>query len=64
MNRPRKILLIIVLVIVIAVHVALFAVGGQWRTVGLILIAVDIVGSLFVVGALREFKKLDEKEKP
>jgi len=45
-------------------NVALFAAGGQWRTVGLILIAVDIVGSLFVVGAVREFKKLDEKEKP
>jgi len=63
-NRPRKILLTIVLVIVMAAHVALFAAGGQWRTVGLILIAVDIVGSLFVVGAVREFKKLDEKEKP
>jgi len=63
-NRPRKILVTIVLVIVVAAHVALFAAGGQWRTVGLILIAVDIVGSLFVVGALREFKKLDEKEKP
>ena len=63
MNRPRKILLTIVLVIVIAAHVALFAAGGQWRTVGLVLIAVDIVGSLFVIGALREFRKLDQKEK-
>lgn len=64
MSRKRKVLLIIVLAVAIGVHIALFAAGGQWRTVGIILVAVDVVGSLFVVGAIREFKKLDEKEKP
>ena len=64
MSRKRKVLLIIVLAVAIGVHIALFVAGGQWRTVGIVLVAVDVVGSLFVVGAIREFKKLDEKEKP
>jgi len=57
-------LLVIVLAVAIGVHIALFVAAGQWRTVGIILVAVDVAGSLFVVGAIREFKKLDEKEKP
>ncbi len=61
MNRKRKSLLIIVLAIAIAAHIALFAVGGNWRTVGMILIAADVVSVLFVLGAIREFRKLDAK---
>ena len=57
-------MLVIVLAVAIGVHIALFVAAGQWRTVGIILVAVDVAGSLFVVGAIREFKKLDEKEKP
>ena len=62
MTRKRKGLLIIVLGVVIAAHIALFAVGGHWRTLGMILIAVDVVSVLFVLGAIREFRKLDEKK--
>ncbi len=62
MKRKRKALLIIVLAAAIAAHVALFAVGGNWRTMGMILIAVDVVAALFVLGAIREFRKLDEKK--
>jgi hypothetical protein len=62
MHRKRKVLLIIVLAVAIAAHIALFAVGGNWRTMGMILIAVDVVSVLFVLGAVREFRKLDEKK--
>ena len=57
-------MLIIVLVVAIGVHVAPLAAGGQWPRVAMILIAVDVVGLLFVLGAIRAFKKLDEREKP
>jgi hypothetical protein len=40
-----------------------FARGGRWRTLGYILLAVDAVSLLIVVGAIREFRKLDEKAK-
>ena len=62
MTRKRKSLLIIVLAGAIAAHIALFAVGGNWRTLGMILVAVDVVSVLFVLGAIREFRKLDEKK--
>jgi len=53
---------IVVLVVLIAAHVALLAAGGTWRTMGLILVAVDSISALFVVGAIREFRKLDKKK--
>jgi len=62
MARKRKVLLIVVLAIAIAGHVVLFASGGSWRTMGLILVAVDVISVLFVVGAIQEFKKLDQKK--
>ena len=62
MNTKRKRLLIAVLGVAIAAHIALFARGGKWRTVGFILVAVDIISALFVLGAIREFRKLDEKK--
>ena len=62
MTRKRKALLIIVLALAIATHTALFAASGYWRTMGMILIAVDVVSVLFVLGAIREFRRLDEKK--
>jgi len=62
MNRKRKALLIIVLAVAIAAHIALFVVGRNWRTLGMTLFAVDVVSVLFVLGAIREFRKLDEKK--
>lgn len=62
MARKRKVLLAVVLVIAVAGHVALFASGGSWRTMGLILVAVDVISGLFVVGAIQEFRKLDQKK--
>jgi len=62
MTRKRKGVLIVVLVVLIAAHVALLAAGGTWRTMGLILVAVDSISALFVVGAIREFRKLDKKK--
>jgi len=64
MPGKRKVLLAVVLVVAIAVHGALFASGGNWRSMGLILVAVDIVSALFVVGAIQEFRKLDQKKDP
>ena len=61
MTRKRTGVLIVV-VVLIAAHVALFAAGGNWRTMGLVLVAVDAISALFVVGAIREFRKLDEKK--
>jgi hypothetical protein len=43
-------------------HVALFAAGGSWRTLGKALIVVDVISVWFVVSAVREFRKLDEKK--
>jgi hypothetical protein len=40
----------------------LFTMGGNWRTLGLILVVVDVISALFIVGAIREFRKLDEKQ--
>jgi hypothetical protein len=48
-----------VVAVLLGLHAALFAAGGSWRTMGLVLVGVDIVSGLFVLGAVREFKKLD-----
>jgi len=60
----RKGFLIAILAVAAAAHVALFASGGNWRTMGLVLIGVDAISLLFVVGAIREFRKLDERKDP
>jgi membrane protein YdbS with pleckstrin-like domain len=62
MTKKRKLLLIVVLVIAIAAHIALLAGGSNWRTVGFVLVAVDVISALFIVGAIREFRKLDVKQ--
>jgi hypothetical protein len=62
MKNSRKILLAIILAIFLAVHIALFAAGGSWRTLGKVLIALDVVSIWFVVGAVREFRKLDQEK--
>ena len=62
MGKKRKVLLTVVLAIVIAAHILLFTMGGNWRTLGLILVVVDVISALFIVGAIREFRKLDEKQ--
>jgi hypothetical protein len=61
MRKRRKAALAIVLAVVLAAHIALFAADGSWRTLGKVLIVVDVVSIWFVMGAIREFKKLDEK---
>ena len=61
MTAMRKIVLGVVLLIVVALHVALFAAGGKWRTLGKVLVVVDIVSAWFVIGAVRETRKLEGK---
>ena len=55
----RKLLLIPALLILIGLHVALFAAGGTWRTLGFVLVAVDVFSSWFVFVAIRETRKLE-----
>jgi hypothetical protein len=61
MTRRRKKVLAVVLLVITALHIALFAAGGAWRTLGKVLIIVDIASAWFVVGAIQEFRKLEEK---
>ena len=61
MKTRKKVALAVVLVVVVAIHVWLFAAGGSYRTAGMILVGVDVVSGLFIVGAMREFRKLDQR---
>jgi len=62
MNGRKKALLSIVLVVLVGVHVALFAAGGTWRTMGLALIGIGVFSAWFVFAAVREMKKLDRQD--
>jgi hypothetical protein len=62
MTGRKKIVLGAVIGVVLAVHVSLYAAGGTWRPMSLALLAVDVFSAWFVVGAVREFKKLDRKD--
>jgi len=60
MTHRRKVTLILILLIVLAAHVALFAAGGSWRSAGVALLAVDVISGWFVFAAVREMRKLDK----
>lgn len=62
MSPRRKILLSIILLIVLAGHIVLFAAGGSLRRTGLALLAVDIISAWFVFATIREMRKLDKAE--
>jgi uncharacterized membrane protein len=64
MSSGRKIVLGAIAAILLAAHVALFAAGGSWRTMGKALLIVDVISIWFVIGAMREFRKLDEGKAP
>jgi len=57
----RKIVLVVILLVVIAGHVALFVTGGTWRRLGLGLVVVDVISAWFVFAAVREMRKLDKE---
>jgi len=61
MTTRKKVLLTVILVVLLGIHVALFAAGGTWRTMGLALIGVDLFSAWFVFGMVREMKKLDRQ---
>jgi hypothetical protein len=61
LSNKRKIALLIILTIVIAAHVALFVAGGSYRTLAEVLLVVDVISAFFIVGAVKEFRKLDQK---
>ena len=62
MTAGRKRALVLVLAAILAGHVALFAAGGSWRRLGMILVGVDVVSAALVARALRQFRKLDREE--
>ena len=62
MTTRKKVLLTVILVVLVGIHVALFAAGGTWRTMGLALIGVDLFSAWFVFGMVREMKKLDRQD--
>jgi len=61
MSKKRKILLSLILAVVIAGHVWLFAAGGSWRTAGIVLVVGDVITGWIVMGAVQEFKKAEKK---
>ena len=62
MTWQRKVVFSIVLLVIVAGHVALFMAGGSYKTLAEVLLVVDVVSGFLIVGAVREFKKLDEKK--
>lgn len=61
MTKKKKVLLSIILTVLIAGHVVLFAAGGSWRTAGIVLLVVDVITGFMLIGAVQEFKKLEKK---
>lgn len=64
LSSAKKIVLGIIGSVVIALHIALFLAGGGWRTAGIALLVVDVFTGMFLFGAIKEVKKLDEKQNP
>ena len=61
LSNKKKIALLVILTVVVAAHVALFVAGGSYRTLAEVLLVVDVVSAFFIVGAVKEFRKLDQK---
>jgi len=61
LSNKRMIALLIILTIVASAHVALFVVGGSYRTLAEVLLVVDVISTFFIVSAVKEFRKLDQK---
>ena len=51
----------IILTLIVAGHVVLFAAGGSWRTAGIALLVVDLLTGFMVIGAVQEFRKMEKK---
>jgi hypothetical protein len=62
MTVRRKTLLATTLLLVTALHVALSAGGGTWRTLSKILILVDIISAWFFFAAIKETRKLEDAQ--
>ena len=60
MSTGRKTVIAVVLLVIVTVHVALFSAGGSWRTLGKLLVVVDLVSAWFMVAAVRESRKLEK----
>jgi hypothetical protein len=61
LSDTRKVTLLIILTVLVAAHVALFVAGGSYRTLAEVLLVVDVVSAFFILGAVKEFRKLDQK---
>jgi hypothetical protein len=60
LTKKRKLALLVLLALIIAVHLALFSAGGSYRILAEVLLVIDVVSGFFIVAAVREFRKLDD----
>ncbi len=63
MTTKKKIALLAISVLILLGHAALFIAGGTWRTAGIALLVVDVFVGLFVLGAVKETRKLEAGER-
>jgi hypothetical protein len=62
MTLRRKSLLAFILLVVAAFHIGLFAAGGIWRTLGKILVLVDVFSAWLFFTAIKETRKLEHSQ--
>lgn len=61
MSQKKKLILVLIVGLLVAFHAGLFAAGGKWRKMSLVLLVVDAVSALFIIGAVKEARKLEKK---
>ena len=58
MTRSKKIRVAIAGVLLVVIHGGLISLGGVWRILGI----ADLAVGVFIILAMRDFKKLDKSE--
>lgn len=58
MSKSKKVRVAIACVLLVLIHGGLISLGGIWRILGI----ADLAVGVFIVLAMRDFKKLDKSE--